>query len=157
LEFSEYKTEFYETINNSPVNDRIVVLRGQFPQHTFDTIISASDVVGLPYEEGGQSGIMAQCYAFHKPMVTSSLLAFKKSIEKSKGGLICETDEDYVKSIIRLITDTDLRQEFQRNIKKHVENQVSWELVAKEHIGVYRQVVNVPYGKAKYVYWGDEE
>jgi 1,2-diacylglycerol 3-alpha-glucosyltransferase len=157
LEYGEYKAKFYETINNSPVNDKIVVLRGQFPQHTFDTIMSASDVVCLPYEQGGQSGIMAQCYAFHKPVVTSNLLAFRKSIEQSKGGLICETDEDYVKSIIRIIEDNDLRSEFQNNIKKYVENQVSWERVAKAHISVYHQEVKVPYGKAKYVYWEDDE
>jgi len=156
LEFSEYKVEFYETINHSPVNDKIVVLRGQFPQHTFDTIVSASDVVGLPYEAGAQSGIMAQCYAFHKPMVTSNLLAFRKSIEKSKGGLICKTNRDYVKNIIRLLTDTDLRRDFKNNIKKFVEEQVSWERVVKAHIDVYHQIVSVPYGKAKYVYWEEE-
>jgi glycosyltransferase involved in cell wall biosynthesis len=157
IEFSEYKNEFYETINQSPVHDRIVVLRGQFPQHTFDTIISASDVVGLPYEAGAQSGIMAHCYAFHKPMVTSNLPAFRKSIKESKGGLICKTNKDYVKNIIRLLTDTDLRQEFEKNIKKFVEEHVSWERVVKTHIDVYHQVVSVPYGKAKYVYWGEEE
>ena len=31
LEYLEYQREFYETINNSPVNDRIVVLPGTVP------------------------------------------------------------------------------------------------------------------------------
>lgn len=156
LEFSEYKNEFYETINNSPVNDKIIVLRGQFPQHTFDTILSASDVVGLPYETGGQSGIMAHCYAFNKPIVASTLLSFKKSIEQSGGGLICESDEDFINGIIKIIKDKNLRRKFQDNIKHYVENQVSWQKVAEAHINVYQKVVKVLYGKAKYVYWEDD-
>ncbi|MCK4249351.1 MAG: glycosyltransferase, partial [Candidatus Omnitrophica bacterium] len=78
LEYKDYQKEFFEAINSSSVNDKILVLRGQFPQKTFDTIISASDVVALPYEIGGQSGVMAHCYAFSKPVVTSALPAFKK-------------------------------------------------------------------------------
>ncbi|MEE9436717.1 MAG: glycosyltransferase, partial [Candidatus Adiutricales bacterium] len=142
---------------NSPVNDKIIVLRGQFPQHTFDTIISASDVVGLPYETGGQSGIMAHCYAFNKPIVTSNLESFKKSIEQSGGGLICESDEDFINSIAKIIKDKNLRRKFQDNIKHYVENQVSWQIVAEAHINVYQKVVKVLYGKAKYVYWEDDE
>jgi glycosyltransferase involved in cell wall biosynthesis len=156
LEFSEYKNDFYETINNSPVNDKIIVLRGQFPQHTFDTILSASDVVGLPYETGAQSGILAQCYAFNKPVVTSNLLSFKKSIEQSGGGLICESDEDFINGIIKIINDKNLQRKFQDNIKHYVENQVSWQIVAEAHINVYQKVVKVLYGKAKYVYWEDD-
>jgi len=157
IEYIEYQKEFFESINNSPVNDKIVVLRGQFPQHTFDTIISASDVVVLPYEKGAQSGIMAQCYAFNKPVVTSNLLAFRKSIEQSMGGLICKSDDEYVKNIIKIIRDDNLCQKLQNNIKNYVENHVSWERMSRLHIDVYHKVVKVPYGKARYVYWEEEE
>jgi glycosyltransferase involved in cell wall biosynthesis len=74
LEYMDYQKKFFEAINNSPATKNIVVLRGQFPQKTFDTIISASDVVVLPYELSGQSGILAQCYAFTKPVIASSLM-----------------------------------------------------------------------------------
>lgn len=157
IEYINYQKEFFESINSSSVNDRIMVLRGQFPQYTFDTIISASDVVVLPYEKGGQSGIMAQCYAFNKPIVTSNLLAFKKSIEQSKGGLICKKDDEYIKNIIRVLRNNTLHQRLQNNIKNYVKSHVSWEKVAKLHNKVYHSVVKVPYGKAKYVYWDEEK
>ena len=44
LEFMDYQREFFEMINQSPVSDNILVLRGQFPQHTFDTIMSSADL-----------------------------------------------------------------------------------------------------------------
>jgi len=155
LEYQEYQREFYEAINNSPVNDRIKVLRGQFPQHTFDTIVSASDVVVFPYEKGAQSGIMAQCFAFQKPVVTSNLLAFRKLIKRSNGGLICKNKKEYIQNIIKILRDDDLCRTLQNNIKEYVKNHSSWAIIAQQHIKVYHSVVRIPYGRAKYVYWDE--
>jgi glycosyltransferase involved in cell wall biosynthesis len=153
LEFQEYQREFYEAINNSPVNDRIVVLRGQFPQHTFDTIVSASDIVVLPYVKGAQSGIMAQCFAFNKPVITSNLLAFRKLVKRSNGGWICKSNKEYIQDIIKILRDDDLYRTLQNNIKEYVKNYSSWTIIAQQHIKAYQSVVRIPYGRAKYVYW----
>ena len=157
LEYLEYQREFYEAINNSPVNDRIVVLRGQFPQHTFDTIVSASDIVVLPYEKGAQSGIMAQCFAFNKPVITSNLLAFRKLVKRSNGGWICKSNKEYIQDIIKILRDDDLYRTLQNNIKEYVKKYSSWTIIAQQHIKVYQSVVRIPYGRAKYVYWEEEK
>jgi glycosyltransferase involved in cell wall biosynthesis len=132
-------------------------LRGQFPQHTFDTIVSASDVVVLPYEKGAQSGIVAQCFAFQKPVVTSNLLAFRKIIKRSNGGLICKSNKEYIQTIIKILRDDDLCRTFQNNIKEYVNNHSSWAIIAQQHIKVYHSLVRIPYGRAKYVYWEEEK
>jgi 1,2-diacylglycerol 3-alpha-glucosyltransferase len=157
LEFQDYQREFYEAINHSPVNERIVVLRGQFPQHTFDTIVSASDLVVLPYVTGAQSGIMAQCFAFNKPVVASNLLAFRKLVDRSKGGWICKSDDEYVRDIIQILRDDELYRTLQNNIKAYVKDYSSWSKIAQHHIKVYHSVVRIPYGRAKYVYWEEEK
>jgi 1,2-diacylglycerol 3-alpha-glucosyltransferase len=157
LEFQDYQREFYEAINTSPVNDRIVVLRGQFPQHTFDTIVSACDIVVLPYVEGAQSGIMAQCFAFNKPAITSNLLAFRKLVKRSNGGWICKSNKEYIQTIIKILRDDNLYRTFQDNIKAYVKNYSSWTIAAQQHIKVYQSVVRIPYGRAKYVYWEEEK
>ena len=156
LEYRDYQREFFETINNSPVNDRILVLRGQFPQHTFDTIVSASDVVALPYDIGAQSGIMAQCFAFRKPVVTSNLPAFQRTLEHCEGGFACETKQDYLDNIAAILSDEKLSQTLGANIKNYVAQEIGWSKVAQQHIDVYHPVVRVPYGKAKHVFWEDE-
>ena len=154
LEFRDYQRKFFESINSSPVSDKIAVLRGQFPQDTFDTIVSASDVVVLPYEIGAQSGIMAHCFAFGKPVITSNLPAFKKTIDKSKGGFTCDTDADYLENIVNTLNDSNLQKKFEENIRNYVKEKVGWSTVAQKHIEVYRSVIRVPYGNAKYVYLG---
>jgi len=156
LEYTEYRTMLFERVNKSPVSDRIVILRGQFPQYTFDTIVSACDVTALPYQIGAQSGIMAQCYAFHKPMVTSNLPAFKRSIKASQGGLVCNKREDYVKNIVKVLKDDEYRHKLESNIEKYVNRQVGWSKIVEKHVEVYHSVVNLPYGKAKYVYFAKE-
>ena len=160
IEFDDYRREFFTKLNNSPVLDRITILRGQFPQHTFDTIIAAADVVVLPYEVGAQSGIMAQCYAQGVPVVTSGLPAFKLIIDRSKGGLVAENDGDYAKLILEILRNPDRANELKSNIADYVKSQAGWSSVAKRHTDVYHNMVKTPYGKARYVYFpepGDPE
>ncbi len=156
VEYSKYRSMLFECINHSPVADKIIVLRGQFPQHTFDTIVSAADVMALPYIAGAQSGIMAQSFAFHKPVVTSSLPAFKRLVKASKGGLVCKSEKDYAKNILKILQDDELRHKLKDNIKNYVEQDLKWSKAAEKHIDVYHSVINVPYGNAKYVYFPEE-
>lgn len=151
LEYSDYQKYFFDLINNSPAKDKIHVLRGQFPQYTFDVIMSAADVIALPYETGAQSGIMAQASAFDIPVVTSDLESFKLWNNETKGGLTAHNDNDYVKHISKILSDDDFAKQLQNNIKKS--NKLKyWHQIAKEHILLYEQVITVPYGKAKYFY-----
>ena len=153
IEFADYQRELFTQLHQSPVVDRILFLRGQFPQYTFDTIVSAADVVVLPYERGAQSGVLSQCFALRRPVVVSNLPAFKVVIERSGGGLICERDEDYAPCVLRVLSDDALRRQLQSNIKQYVEEKAGWSHIARRHIRVYQSVIKVPYGKARYVYF----
>jgi 1,2-diacylglycerol 3-alpha-glucosyltransferase len=152
MEFLDYQRDFFELINQSPVLDNITVLRGQFPQNTFDTILCSSDVVVFPYERSGQSGILAHCYAFRKPFVASNLQALTESINRSGGGLVAETDREFADAVLNLLEDNALYKKMKKNIGDYVTNKVGWSATAKQHVDVYHSVVNVPYGKAKYIY-----
>lgn len=156
VEYDEYRRRFFKQLNESPVVDRIEILRGQFPQHTFDTIISAADVVVLPYEVGAQSGMMAQCFANWVPVVASNLLAFRLVIERSGGGYLCETGEDYTETILRAINDREVADRMRRSIRAYIAEQAGWTRIAQRHIEVYQSIVTVPYGKARYVYFPPE-
>jgi glycosyltransferase involved in cell wall biosynthesis len=153
IEAQNYQRELFTQLNQSPLVDRIVFLRGQFPQHTFDTILSAADCVVLPYEKGSQSGMLAQCFALRRPVVVSDLPAFRLLIDRSGGGLVCETDEEYVSAILNVLNDDQVRSRLQDNIARYVRDKAGWSRIAREHIKVYHQVVMVPYGKGRYVYF----
>ncbi len=157
FEAQKYQQSLFTQLNESPVADRIVFLRGQFPQHTFDTILSAADVVVLPYERGAQSGMMAQCFALGRPVVASDLQAFRLLIERSGGGVVCSTDDEYVDAILHILNDDQCRSTMQESIGNYVRDRAGWSHVADRHVDVYRLVVKVPYGKGQYVYFPEDQ
>lgn len=151
LEFSDYQRYFFNLINTSPAFDQIQVLRGQFPQHTFDIIMSAGDVLGMPYEIGAQSGIMAQSAAFYLPVVTSDIPSFELWNEKIQGGLTAHDDDEYVDHIVKILKDNKYRQQLRNNIKKNTRSR-KWLEMGKKHIRVFEKYIHVPYGRARYFY-----
>ncbi len=156
IEAQGYQRNLFTHLNQLPEVDRIVFLRGQFPQYTFDTILSAADCVVLPYEKGSQSGMLAQCFALRCPVVVSPLPAFRALMQRSGGGLVCEKDEDYVSAILKVLNDGELRRRLQDNIDEYVRQKAGWSHVAKKHLEVYHGVITVPYGKGRYVYFPEE-
>ena len=155
LEFSIYRKMLFEKINNSPVRDRIEVFRGQFPQKTFDTILSAADIVVLPYTAGGQSGIMAHAMTFGKPVVTSNLPAFVDTIEKSETGFYAQTDDEYVDRIVTLLTNRDVYKRFSQNALAYIRENISWDIVAQQTLDVYEQFGLKLECKTRYVFAGE--
>ena len=153
IEYDDYRRELFTNLNESPVANRITILRGQFPQHTFDTIIAAADVVVLPYEVGAQSGMLAQCFAQGVPVVTSNLPAFKLLLDRSGGGLTASSDADYQKCILDILCDDALNTRLRNNISNYISNEAGWSNITKLHCDVYHSIVTTPYGKAKYVYF----
>lgn len=150
-EYSAYRNEFFNAINTSPARSQIKVLRGQFPQKTFDTILSAADVVPLPYQHSGQSGVAAHCLAFGKPLVTSPITSFRSLIERAQCGFVADTDDEFVERIVEILTNDELRNHFSSNALRYVRENVSWQIIAKRTVDVYHSIVSVPYGGAEYM------
>ncbi|MFP4522716.1 MAG: glycosyltransferase [Fibrobacterota bacterium] len=153
LHSGEYLDKLFGLIRNSPVKENIKVLKGQFPQHTFDTIISACDLMVQPYSVGAQSGIMAQAFAFNKPVVTSDLPAFREAVEQSGGGLWSADDNEYVENIVKILTDEKFMADMKSKIAAHVDK-LCWEKIAEKHLEVYEPLVYYPYEGAEHFYAG---
>ena len=151
LEFGEYRRYFFDLINNSPAIDKIMVLSGQFPQHTFDTIMSAADVLALPYEIGAQSGILAQSAAFNVPVVMSPLKSFADWNSKVDGGIIAETDEEYKDALLKILTNQEFSSKLKENMKLNKAN-LLWSEIARKHLSVYEQIVETLFTGSKYFY-----
>ncbi len=139
--YIDYRNMLFEKINNSPAKEYIKVIRGQISQDSFDKIISAADVVLMPYKKVSQSGIFANCMAFGKPVVTSKNKTMESIFKDYQTGLMCETDEEYIENILILLEDQDLWNQLSQNAKRYVQEKVSWSIVADKHIGIYKELV----------------
>ena len=153
VEFSEHRNDLFDKIRNSSACEQIEVFRGQFPQDTFDTIVSASDIVAFPYDAGAQSGVMAHAFAFGKPIVCSKLPAFESIMNESRAGFTASTDEEYVDNIVKLLTDEELYKKCSENALRHVREKISWDIVAKRTLEIYKRFdSNFP--RSRYIYEG---
>jgi len=141
IEYRDYRNMLFREINSSQARDTIEVIRGQISQDSFDTIISASDAVVLPYSIISQSGIVAHCLAFGKPIITSNTRVMTSLIEETRAGLICNTDQDYTDNISKILKDDELRKQLSENALRYVRNKVSWPKIAKNHIKIYKKLV----------------
>ncbi|QBG48225.1 glycosyltransferase [Verrucomicrobia bacterium S94] len=131
-----YRQELVEQFRQAGCSNRIRVFHGQFPQYTFDALISAADVVAMPYERGAQSGIMAQCIAMETPVVASDLPAFVNAVGKTGAGLIASSDEAFSHQIIRLLSDSALRKNTLKNIRRFKQRN-AWVKIALQHESIY--------------------
>jgi len=158
-EFNDYKNSIYDLVINLPdhVKENIEIFRGQFPQHTFDTILNTADISVFPYSLGAQSGTMCHAFAFGIPVVTSNLPAFERIIKKSGGGFCAATDEEYIKNIVNLLKDNKLRKQCSENMIRYVKEEISWKIVAEKTISVYHKFdVNLNC-KDRYIFIPDKQ
>ena len=141
IEYRDYRNMLFNEINSSPASDSVKVIRGQISQNSFDTILSAADIVALPYSISSQSGIVAHCLAFGKPIVTSNTPVIASLVEETGSGMACNTDEEYIDNIDRILSDDNLREKFSDNALKYVDDNIAWSKIAGRHIEIYRTIV----------------
>ncbi len=137
-----YQDEFLEFVANSVAKDKIKVLLGPFSEEKFDLILSSADVAVFTYLSGAQSGIMAHCLAFAKPMVVSSdVQAMVDLVQKTRSGLVARTDSELAEKIVTILTEKNLAKEFSDNARSYVEKNVSWKIIASRHMDVYNKIL----------------
>ena len=143
-EYIDYRNMLFQKIAKSPVKENIIFIRGQLPQHVFDTIVCAADVVVLPYKLTSQSGILAHCLAFGRPIVASNSPGLENVIQESGAGIACDTKEEFVEAIVKIISDPLLSKKLSENGQKYVKNNISWSIIADKHLDIYNSLMDLP-------------
>jgi len=152
-DFTEEQKTFFQLIDESPAINRIKILRGQFPQETFDTILSAADVIPLPYLVGAQSGFMADCLALGRPVVVSpDVRATRELVEKSNCGFVAKNDGEFIDSIVKILKDEELAKKLSKNALDYVRKNLSWNLIAQKTMDAYQKFIPSLSTKAKIIH-----
>jgi len=151
-EHIEYRNMLFQKIENSPVRDHIYLIRGQLPQQVFDTILSSADVVVLPYKLSSQSGILAHCLAFARPVVTSDSQAMRQVISRSGAGLIAASPEEFVAKIVQILQDPATAERLSASARNYVQNKIGWSIVADRHLQIYSEIIEAPTLESRIIY-----
>jgi glycosyltransferase involved in cell wall biosynthesis len=100
-------------------------------------------VVVLPYTYGSSSGVIPLAYAFGKPVVVTDVGGIADPVEDGKTGFVIppRDEKTLAEAIVKLLKDENLREEMKINIKKKVENELSWERIADKMVCIYEEAM----------------
>lgn len=138
-----YKPKLLREINKSREKKSIRVITGSFTPEEYDKILSAFDLMVLPYNRASQSGNLAHSFALGVPVVATAMEGLKAEIETSKAGIAVplEDDLELEQAIVRLVTHDELRRTYAQRASKYVTKQIKWSIVARKHATLYEKLI----------------
>ncbi|MGB2938193.1 MAG: hypothetical protein WBD05_08375, partial [Phycisphaerae bacterium] len=113
-------------------------------------MMAVCDFVVLPTVDETQSGTLARIIALNKPYITiAPMEGLTSQTIESEGGLLFTDKEGLRRQVLRLACDEGLRMQLGENLKRYLEEVVSWEVVVKQYAQAYRLARRAEAGKEK--------
>ncbi|TET34920.1 MAG: glycosyltransferase [Planctomycetota bacterium] len=101
--------------------------------------MAVCDFIVLPSLDETQSGTLARIIALNKPYIsTAPMEGLTAQTVESEGGLLFTHKAGLREKVIRLATDEGLRMRLGENLKKYLDETVSWEVVARQYLEAYQ-------------------
>ncbi len=101
-------------------------------------VMAICDFIVLPTIDETQSGTLARIISLNKPYITTAPMeGLTAQTLESEGGLLFTTKEMLKNNIVRLACDENLRMKLGENLKKYLDEIVSWEIVAQKYNQAY--------------------
>ncbi len=102
-------------------------------------VMAVCDFIVLPSMDETQSGTLARIIALNKPYITTAPLeGLTAQTLESNGGLLFTNKKMLREQVIRLACSEELRMELGENLKRYLDEEVSWEIVARQYAEAYR-------------------
>jgi glycosyltransferase involved in cell wall biosynthesis len=120
------------------------------PDDEVELYFKAADVIGLPYTEIFQSGILFLAYSFGLPVIATDVGSFRECVLEDKTGFVCKPhDAADLGRVIERYFGSDLyrrREQRRPEIRDYVMQRHSWRTVASMTHSVYASLL--PAGRA---------
>ncbi len=101
-------------------------------------MMAVCDFIVLPSTDETQSGTLARVIALNKPFITTAPLeGLTAQALESEGGLLFTNKAMLRKHMIRMACDEQLRLQLGENLKRYLDEVVSWEIVVRQYCQAY--------------------
>ena len=97
------------------------------------------------YTDATQSGGVLTSFVFNKPVIASDIPTMREVIEDEYNGLLVppKKPELLAEAIIRLLTDSDLKDKIINNVKYELYNgDNSWSRIVDKYVEIYHKVIS---------------
>ncbi len=127
--------------------EQLKVLEGKGLAHYFEfvprgdlyyKVMAVCDFIVLPSTDETQSGTLARIIALNKPYITTAPMEGLTAQTLESGGGLLFTNKGMLRDqVVMMASDEQLRLRLGENLKKYLDEVVSWELVAKQYNEAY--------------------
>jgi len=101
-------------------------------------MMAVCDFIVLPSTDETQSGTLARIIALNKPYITTAPMeGLTAQTLESGGGLLFTTKEMLRRHVITLACNEDARMRMGENLKRYLDEVVSWDVVAQQYNRAY--------------------
>ena len=106
-------------------------------------MMAVCDFIVLPSTDETKSGTLGRIIALHKPYITTAPMEglTAQTLENS-GGLLFTTKEMLKRHVIELACNEEARMRMGENLKKYLDEVVSWDVVAEQYNEAYKLARN---------------
>jgi glycosyltransferase involved in cell wall biosynthesis len=139
----KYRKQLLDLIEKSAAKGNIKTLFGSFSPREYEQILSAFDVMVMPYTFASQSGNLAHSFSLGVPVVASGLEGLKAEIEASGAGIAVEpgNDAELKRAIVTMMQDEALRTAYRKRALGYVRTSIRWNITAGKHMKLYKNVI----------------
>ncbi len=133
-DYEEWKAEALKLERRGIAHYYEFIPRGEIYYET----MAVCDFIVLPSIDETQSGTLARIIALNKPYITTAPMeGLTAQTLESEGGLLFTTKKMLREKVIELACDEGLRMRLGENLKRYLDNTVSWTLVARQYNQAY--------------------
>jgi glycosyltransferase involved in cell wall biosynthesis len=130
-----------DNINLQLKKDGVIDLHKDFlEEEDLSILMYAADVTILPYTVSSSSGVMFDGFSHGLPFLASDIDLFKEFSSQGLGITVKRKPDAFVDGLLTLAKDYDHYQKYVYKFKE----QLNWDLIARQHIGIYRHVLSNP-------------
>ena len=134
-DYEKWKTDAIELSKKGIAQYYEFIPRGDI----YYKMMAICDFIVLPSVDETQSGTLARIIALNKPYVTTAPMeGLTSQTLESRGGLLFTNKKMLRECVIKLACDEQLRLELGENLKRHLDEVVSWVVVAEQYNQAYR-------------------
>jgi len=134
-DYEKWKTDAIELSKKGIAQYYEFIPRGDI----YYKMMAICDFIVLPSVDETQSGTLARIIALNKPYITTAPMeGLTSQTLESRGGLLFTNKKMLRECVIKLACDEQLRLELGENLKRHLDEVVSWVVVAEQYNQAYR-------------------
>jgi len=133
-DYERWKYEIIELQEKGIAHYYEFVPRGEI----YYQMMAVCDFIVLPSTDETQSGTLARIISVNKPYITTAPMeGLTAQTLESEGGLLFTTKTMLKQQVIQLARDEQLRLELGENLKRYLDEVVSWDVVARQYLQAY--------------------